>query len=123
MSEILSVDFQTYLESAIVLEHEVTHCFTKYYDHYKLIIHGCKEGFVKYNDMFCTFEELAFFLRNDYNIPNDVYLHVKVYCCYGGRMSTYNDNNTLIESAYCNYDELYLNHIGDEHNHYCVFSY
>lgn len=122
MSEMISINYDAFIQSAYVLNHELSHVFYKDGDHYNLIIHGGK-GFVEYNGMLCTFQKVLDFLRMDYNIPNETFLDVKVYCCYGATQVPYNDEYNNIESAYNNKYELFVNHLRDDNNCYCVYSY
>lgn len=123
MSEMLAVSSKTYFETLEVLTRYRNHHYYEYPELAILIIHGSADGTVCYNGNDCSFKELSVLIRRDYHIPNDRFLKLKVFCCYGNKQIPYTDELNMIYSAYDNDYELYVNQIQDNYTKYCIFTW
>ena len=50
---------------------------------YYLILHGCEDGHVCFNNQICTFEELNDLFREEQDLSSTQNICVNVFCCFG----------------------------------------
>ena len=96
----------------------------QYEDGYLAVfIHGSSDGKIQYGEDLITFDELAKVKRKELNYPDNKFLTIRVYCCYGFFQSEYEDEYTEVYSAYSNKGILECKLSYNEHleKYYCTF--
>ena len=90
---------------------------------YYIILHGCEDGHVCFNNEICTFEELNDLFREEQDLSSTNNICVNVFCCFWATQQEYNDEHTQITSMYKNNSILKMMINSEEYMINLNFSY
>lgn len=85
---------------------QIDHHVFKKDGEYHLILHGCSQGKVIYNNKWYTLKELEPIIQKELELSYTQDLIVNVYCCYGGYMKPFHNNNRRITSFFNCFSKL-----------------